>query len=740
MKLNKEIIFVLFFIITKPTSVFSQDTWQSDLVNIDDDGNLTYFVDPTSGIKLPDFSSAGYKSGNEEIPDVPVKLTIDPIDGDNTAHIQAAIDQVGQIEADENGIRGAVLLNPGQYDVHGIIRLKYSGVILRGSGDKEDVTENTILYGVGNDPSGRPVIHIGGGQNTVFSTEIANTRSNIVDDTVKVGQKHFQVEDASKYKIGDEIIIYHPCTAEWIESVDYGGTAGDAPWVVDEQPIIYHTTITAINCNTIYTNSPVFNDLVRSLSQSYIYVHDNTGFIENAGLEDLRIDIEYDTSDPDDKDHASSAVKCTQLQDSWIKNCEFIHFYYAGVDIYSSRNLTISDCEANDPIGPSSGGYKYNYCTNTATQNVLFTNCIARKGRHNFVSNGTSSVAGIVFYNCTSIDPLTASEGHRRWTTGMLFDNFRDYGENPGRVLGLFNRGNWGTGHGWSSANSVAWNCDVTREGADDGQIVIQKPPTGQNFAIGCKGIVDNLGPFSNPEGYIEGTNNEAQLIPSSLYEAQLNSRLKKLNDDVLVTIDEQNSCEGFTWIDGNTYYESTNEPTFTLQNIHGCDSVVQLNLTITNTVAVRKVSVNGNVLTANNPNATYVWVDCDNDYSIIEGETDQSFVVTEKGNYAVMLTEEGCTVISDCINMTTVGIIDNQLGVQVKVFPNPIAQNFKVDLGKQFNQARIELRNVNGRLVFSNEYNHQQILDIEVDQPKGVYFLTIYGDGKKASIRIVKN
>ena len=39
--------------------------------------------------------------------------------------------------------------------------------------------------------------------------------------------------------------------------------------------------------------------------------------------------------------------------------------------------------------------------------------------------------------------------------------------------------------------------------------------------------------------------------------------------------------CNSFTWIDGITYTESTNSPTFTLTNTMGCDSIVSLHLTI---------------------------------------------------------------------------------------------------------------------------------------------------------------
>ncbi|MDY4790812.1 MAG: T9SS type A sorting domain-containing protein, partial [Bacteroidales bacterium] len=46
-------------------------------------------------------------------------------------------------------------------------------------------------------------------------------------------------------------------------------------------------------------------------------------------------------------------------------------------------------------------------------------------------------------------------------------------------------------------------------------------------------------------------------------------------------TIDTIHSCNSYTWIDGITYSSNTNTPTYTLTSIHGCDSIVNLNLTI---------------------------------------------------------------------------------------------------------------------------------------------------------------
>ena len=103
----------------------AQDSWQSKLLKMSDDGSLTYVRD-ADGFVLPDFSQAGYKNG-EPIPvvDLPDRTeTISPLpdaSADNTAHIQAAINKVGAYTPDGNGIRGVVLLKAGRYNVERLI-------------------------------------------------------------------------------------------------------------------------------------------------------------------------------------------------------------------------------------------------------------------------------------------------------------------------------------------------------------------------------------------------------------------------------------------------------------------------------------------------------------------------------------------------------------------------------------------------------------------------------------------
>lgn len=56
-----------------------------------------------------------------------------------------------------------------------------------------------------------------------------------------------------------------------------------------------------------------------------------------------------------------------------------------------------------------------------------------------------------------------------------------------------------------------------------------------------------------------------------------------KLRKCATESVDVQYAENSFTWIDGQTYYASNNTATFTLTNVNGCDSLIFLDLTITN-------------------------------------------------------------------------------------------------------------------------------------------------------------
>src|SRR5688572_33062018 len=68
------------------------------------DGKLLYKPLPL-GDKIGDYANVGYMGGTVAIPNVPTKVTVSPVAGDDTASIQAAIDAVEAMTPDAAGFR-----------------------------------------------------------------------------------------------------------------------------------------------------------------------------------------------------------------------------------------------------------------------------------------------------------------------------------------------------------------------------------------------------------------------------------------------------------------------------------------------------------------------------------------------------------------------------------------------------------------------------------------------------------
>lgn len=487
--------------------------WESAKVRYDRKGRLFYPAD-ANGNRIPDYSHAGYKGGGVPLPAVPVVLTISPAEGDDTASIQAAIDRAGTLPVQANGYRGTVLLTAGVYDVAGTVRVDKSGVVLSGVGDGADPATNTIVRRTGT--STATVIIAGSGTDSDFRPEVAGTRRAITTPRVSVGSRSFTVDDANGFRVGDPIIVLHPSTAAWIAAMDNGGVTNANTWRPGDIDIRYHRYITAISGNTIAIDAPVFNHLERSLSQSSIYKYDPSSILKNIGIEKLLVDIV--TAGPQSETHAQDAITFVGAEDCWLRDATMQHFVHAGVEFSNATRCTVEHARAIEPHSLITGARRYNFSTYHA-QLILFRDSFASHARHAFITNGTSTDSGTVVLDSTSDHNLTFAEAHRRWSTGLLFDRLRTSNRSSGDVYGFYNRGNYGTGHGWAAGHSVIWNTN-----ADGGKILVQKPPTAQNYAIGSFGNVTGAGPFAGPVGYIEGAN-QLSLQPQSLYLEQVAQR-----------------------------------------------------------------------------------------------------------------------------------------------------------------------------------------------------------------------
>ncbi len=198
-------------------------------------------------------------------------------------------------------------------------------------------------------------------------------------------------------------------------------------------------------------------------------------------------------------------------------------------------------------------------------------------------------------------------------------------------------------------------------------------------------------------------------------------------------------ACDAYTWIDGNTYTTNNNVATDTLINTAGCDSVVTLDLTINKTPG-NSVSQNGTILTADATNVNYQWLDCDSNCVLLAGETHQSFTATANGNYAVVVSNNGCVDTSACFFVTITNILENNLGCDFELYPNPTDRKINIDLGEAHNEIILNIFDYKGQLMRELFYNDQQKVTIDFIEPPGIYFIVIYSKMNKSIFKVIKH
>ena len=203
-------------------------------------------------------------------------------------------------------------------------------------------------------------------------------------------------------------------------------------------------------------------------------------------------------------------------------------------------------------------------------------------------------------------------------------------------------------------------------------------------------------------------------------------------------SVDEQIACGSFTWIDGITYDEDNDEATFLLQNAAGCDSLVTLDLEIIEVDV--DVELEDNTLEAEeDDDATYQWLDCNDNFSAIAGETDAEFTPEASGDYAVVVTIDGCTDTSDCYTVTsTSGIDDLDAHYDIQLFPNPTKNNLRLSL-EGIDVVDIMLFDIQGKVLMQKSGLLNQDMIHLSNYVAGTYFVRIITPLGSKEIRITK-
>lgn len=465
-------------------------------VSLGADGHLVYISD-SLGNRIPDFSFCGYMAGEKPIPNVPVRVVVPIIKGDATFRIQAALDYVASLPADKEGIRGAVLLEKGTYEVSGNLTINASGIVLRGSGMQEN---GTLLIAAGKDR--RTFIKIEGKNDRILKEEV------IIKDTyVPVNSTKIRVTTPHAFKANDMVVIHRPSMLKWIKELDtdhFGGGITTLGWKPGEREIYWDRRIIEVNGESLTLDAPLTTALDSTYGGGTVAAYQWSGRIVQVGVENLKCQSAYDVANPKDEEHSWMAITMDNVQDAWVRQVIFEHFAGSAVATWeTTKRITVEDCKSLAPISEI-GGQRRNTFWTTGQQS-LFQRLYSEYGFHDFAV-GFCAPGPNAFVQCESHLPFSFSGCIDSWASGVLFDIVNI----DGNALSYMNRGQDAQGAGWSAANSVFWQCSAAR-------VDCYRPPTASNWAFGT------WAQFAG-DGYWGDSNNSIQ--PRSLYYAQLSDRL----------------------------------------------------------------------------------------------------------------------------------------------------------------------------------------------------------------------
>jgi hypothetical protein len=482
----------------------------SQWVSVDASGHLAYKTLP-KGDRIIDFSSAGYGGGGVTLPTATVQKSLKPSGGDDSAAIQAAIDAVSKMPLGADGLRGAVLLAPGTFNLQAsTLTIAASGVVLRGSGSGSG---GTVVNVTGTPRLFMSIAGTGRPQTT-------GTAATVTDSYVAAGTTTFTVDNAAGFAVGDTVLVDRPVTSGWITFMGMDQlTRNGAPqtWLKPGTIIRADRVISAISGNAITVDTPISDALDgQFVSPPGVTVtkYSFAGRIAQVGLEHLSVvapAVSTPISGP-----IFTFLSMDAVIDGWARDVVFQDFTN-GVEIGGgAKRLTLEDMAAMHTV-PGTVPQPADFSADGQQILVQRASTNATTNVHFLVTQATTP-GPIVFLKFSA--PGGAGDDiapHQRWATGVLFDQV----STPGSGIELNDRGNFGSGQGWAAGFSVLWNSTAK-------SILVQQPPGAQNWSIGCTGVERTSAPPGGtqvlPQGAVDSPG--VAVAPVSLYLAQLCERL----------------------------------------------------------------------------------------------------------------------------------------------------------------------------------------------------------------------
>ena len=159
--------------------------------------------------------------------------------------------------------------------------------------------------------------------------------------------------------------------------------------------------------------------------------------------------------------------------------------------------------------------------------------------------------------------------------------------------------------------------------------------------------------------------------------------------------------------------------------NCPGVDSILHIDLTILTNLNLNIFAITG-VAFVTQTGVQYQWLDCDNGYAEIPGETDQDYLPATDGNYACILTAGSCVDTTACVFVEATNSIDKESMSPITVYPNPFTDQLYIS-NQEDSPLSVRVFNVLGAEILAIPEELTDTLQIDMSMfADGVYHVVI--------------
>jgi surface protein len=108
-----------------------------------------------------------------------------------------------------------------------------------------------------------------------------------------------------------------------------------------------------------------------------------------------------------------------------------------------------------------------------------------------------------------------------------------------------------------------------------------------------------------------------------------------------------------------------------------------------------------------------------------------------------ILVNDRGWTLNGDNASSdncdASLSAVDFDYGNQVIIYPNPSSQEFTLKFNKIYQHIKVEVFNVRGQVILNQTFENADVINLNIDNDVGIYFLKINSDNQFSSFKLIK-